>query len=266
MAKMEFTSLGSGSRGNGTVIRGGDTALLIDCGFSRSNLEYRLSRRSLTIDQIDAVLVTHEHGDHRKGVLSLARRHEIPVYASRGTLDVIRERERGVDKIEDLLFEIVPGVPFQVKDLIVYPIAVPHDVVEPTQFVCRFKATGIGVLTDCGSYTEQMIEHYAGLNGLLLETNHDSHMLETGPYPSFLKARVGGRFGHLNNRQSREFAERIMHSNLQHLVLGHISEQNNDQALIEREFSDLQSNTAISFASQDYGTEWLSVNSSSNLN
>ena len=260
---MEFTSLGSGSGGNCTVIRAGDTTVLIDCGFSRTELKNRLSRRGLDIERLDAILVTHEHGDHLKGVPVVARTHQVPVYASRGTIDAMRHRVTRFETIENLVNEIEPDRIFQVNDVEVHPIDVPHDVREPIQFVCRFNGVGVGVLTDCGSYTEQMVAHYSRLNGLLLETNHDSEMLATGPYPERLKRRVGGDFGHLNNRQSREFAQRIHHVNLQQLVLGHISQHNNLRSLIEREFDDFPSGTSVSYATQAGGTEWLSVTAGS---
>ena len=260
---MEFTSLGSGSGGNCTVIRAGDTTLLIDCGFSRTELKDRLSRRRLDIDQLDAILVTHEHGDHLKGVPIVARMHQVPVYASGGTIDAMRYRITRFETVENLVHEIEPGTAFRVKNVDVHPIDVPHDVREPTQFVCRYDDVGVGVLTDCGSYTERMVAHYSRLNGLLLETNHDSEMLATGPYPERLKRRVGGDFGHLNNRQSREFAQRIHHVNLQQLVLGHISQHNNERSLIEREFDDFPSGTSVTYATQGDGTDWLSVTSGS---
>lgn len=259
MAKMEFASLGSGSKGNGTIIRGGSTTLLIDCGFSRRDLQNRLNGRRLTIDQIDAILLTHEHGDHHRGVGAIVAKHGIPIYASRGTLDAVCDRQPILDDELDRLYAIEAGKPFRVKDITVYPIDVPHDVNEPTQYVCRYADAGVGVLTDCGSYTQNMVDHFGGLHGLLLETNHDVDMLWAGSYPPHLKARISGDRGHLSNRQSRQFADLIHHTNMQHLVLGHISEQNNELELIQREFDDLPSGTAITYASQTHGTEWLSV-------
>ena len=258
---MEFTSLGSGSSGNATVIRTDQTLLLIDCGFSNSEIERRLSHRYVDIENLDAVLVTHEHGDHMRGVDVLARKQKVPVYASRGTIEAILRRSNKPAKLLPMLHEIEANSPFRIKDITVFPIDVPHDVSEPIQYVCRCNGVGVGVLTDCGSFSEAMVSHYASLNGLLLETNHDEDMLRTGPYPEDLKRRVGGQYGHLNNRQSRDFAGRIYHTNLQHLVLGHISLQNNERSLIEREFDDFPSGTAVSFATQADGTEWLGVSS-----
>ena len=258
---MEFTSLGSGSKGNVTVVRAGSTTLLIDCGLSWSEIQNRLEARNLSYSQINAILITHEHGDHHRGVEVVARREQIPIYASSGTLHELYRRNPNVKKLGSLITEISPGVPFRINDIAVHPISVPHDVEEPAQYVCRYQDLGVGVLTDCGSLTEEMVEHFGGLDGLLLETNHDLDMLWNGPYPEQLKARVGGDYGHLSNRQSREFAERIHHVGLQHLVLGHISEQNNALERIMNEFDDLPSGTAITIATQDGGTEWLRVTS-----
>ncbi len=259
MPKMDFSSLGSGSSGNGTVIRAANTTLLIDCGFSRIEVERRLLARGLSIDKLDAVLVTHEHGDHLKGIATLARRDGVPIFASQGTIDVLRRRDHRFEAIEQLVNEVEAGSAFRVKDIAVHPIDVPHDVNEPMQFVCRFAGVAVGVLTDCGSFTDRMVQHYSGINGLLLESNHDTDMLQSGPYPPQLKRRVGGDLGHLSNRQSREFAQRIHHPNLQQLVLGHISLQNNDHSLIAQEFNEIPNSTAISYATQEWGTDWLSV-------
>lgn len=256
---MEFASLGSGSSGNGTLIKSADATVLIDCGFTGKEAEHRLALRHTDPQELDAILLTHEHGDHVQGVSVLARRNNIPVYASSGTFEALaRRNNRLVDSVE-LIHEIRGGIAFDVKSLTVYPIEVPHDVNEPTQYVCRADGIGVGVLTDCGSYTEQMVTHYSELNGLLLEANHDVEMLENGPYPWRLKDRINSAYGHLNNQQSRGFAQAIHHPNLQHLVLGHISEQNNDKALIKDLFDDYPSGTSVSFASQSEGTDWYRV-------
>lgn len=256
---MEFASLGSGSSGNGTMIKAGESTVLIDCGFSAKEAEIRLARLHTDPQELDAILVTHEHTDHIRGVSVLARRNNIPVYASPGTFEVLAGRDDPLIKSQELVYEIQSGASFNVKDLTVQAIDVPHDVNEPIQYVCRVNGIGVGVLTDCGSYTDQMVEHFSNLNGLLLETNHDVNMLENGPYPWNLKNRIKSAVGHLNNQQSRDFAQAIFHANLQHLVLGHISQKNNEKALIKDVFDDYPSGTSVSFASPSVGTGWYRV-------
>ena len=256
---MQFASLGSGSSGNATVIRGGKTTLLLDCGFSLRKLEERLNARGLTSFDLDALLVTHEHGDHSKGVGVTARNLQIPVYASSGTAESVVRRDNANPNLQQLVREIQSDRPFRIGDINVFPIDVPHDASQPTQFVFRYSNVSIGVLTDCGSITRSIVNHYSGLDGLLLETNHDLEMLREGPYPDQLKDRVGSDYGHLNNRQSREFADEVVKDNMQHLVLGHISQQNNDVEVIQEEFVDLEDVVPITYATQDSGTEWITV-------
>lgn len=256
---MQFTSLGSGSEGNATVIQGGNTTILLDCGYSFVRLEERLNDRGLSADQLDAVLVTHEHSDHCKGVGVLARKLRLPFYASRGTANSVLARDGDNPKLEALIHEIDPDRPFRIGDLSIFPISVPHDASQPTQFVFRYSNVSLGVLTDCGSITSSMVTHYSDLDALLLETNHDLEMLLEGPYPHYLKDRVAGDFGHLNNRQSRSFADEVIGSNMQHLVLGHISQQNNDVGVIKEEFTHLESEVEITYATQSGGTEWITV-------
>lgn len=259
MAGIDFASLGSGSSGNATVVRAGSTTILLDCGFSRKRLQERLNLRGLDLHHLDAILVTHEHSDHCSGVPVVARNHDVPVYTSNGTAARLLERDSNHPDLQFLLREIKPNRPFRISDLGVYPIGVPHDASEPLQFVFRYQSVSLGVLTDCGSITNEIVRHYKGLDGILLETNHDLEMLHNGPYPPHLKDRVGGNYGHLNNRQSREFADQVVAQNTQHLVLGHISQKNNTLEVIRDEFSQLQSDVPITYASQAEGTGWLSV-------
>ncbi len=218
---MRFASLGSGSRGNATLIESGQTCVLLDCGFTLKETVRRLARIGKQPDQLDAILVTHEHSDHISGVGPLARKYGIPVFMTAGTWQQDR-----VGKIEHLE-QISSHDSFVIKGLQVQPIPVPHDAREPCQFILDDGADKLGILTDLGSITPFVRQSYTNLDGLLLECNHDLEMLAQGPYPYRLQQRIRGDYGHLNNQQAAQLLTEIEIGKLQHLVISHISEQNN---------------------------------------
>ncbi len=218
---MRFASIGSGSRGNATLVEVGGTTLLLDCGFSASQATKRLARLGVEAAQLSAIVVTHEHSDHIGGVAALARRYQLPVYLTPGSARH--------PKLADL-----PGArlfnchePFAIDDIEVHPFPVPHDAMEPSQFVFSDGARRLGVLTDVGCWTPHIETRLSGCDALMLETNHDADMLAQGPYPASLKRRVGGQQGHLSNAQSAQLLARLDRSRLQHIVAVHLSEQNN---------------------------------------
>ena len=219
---MQFASLGSGSKGNATLVRTGQTCILVDCGFSMREAVTRLQRRDCDPGSISAILVTHEHGDHIRGVGPLARKYGIPVWTSRGTasgsvLGKLHEHNY-LDVHEEL----------QIGDITVHSFPVPHDAREPCQFVFQQQAgKRLGILTDTGSITAHIEEKLSACDALLLECNHDARMLADGPYPLSLKQRVASRLGHLSNDQAAELLARLDLSRLQTLVVAHLSEQNN---------------------------------------
>lgn len=223
---IRFCSLGSGSTGNATLVeaRSGTTTsrVLIDCGFSLRELESRLQRAGLGLDAIDAVFVTHEHGDHVGCAATLSRRQDIDVWMSRGTWRAIGEPDLG----ERLRFARDEQT-LQIGDLALTPYTVPHDAAEPLQLRCSDGAAHLGVLTDAGSITPHLLAHLRDCDALLLECNHDAQMLAASAYPASLKARIGGRFGHLSNDAAAAILAQCMHSGVRHLVAAHLSEQNN---------------------------------------
>jgi phosphoribosyl 1,2-cyclic phosphodiesterase len=251
---VRFASLGSGSRGNATVVESGDTRLLIDCGFSVRETERRLVRLGLEAAELDALLVTHEHSDHCSGIAALSRKYGLPVYLTRGTW--ASGRCEGVADAR----HFHSGARFAIGDISVDPVAVPHDAREPCQFVLEDRGHRLGVLTDLGSVTSAVLDHYQGCNGLLLECNHDLDMLRLGPYPPPLKRRVGGDWGHLNNLQSAELLRQIHGSQLRHLVVAHVSEQNNHRNHVEDALAPiLGSARDMIWADQQSGFSWLSL-------
>jgi phosphoribosyl 1,2-cyclic phosphodiesterase len=251
---VRFASLGSGSRGNATLVQSGATRVLVDCGFSAKETERRLSRLDVEASQLDAILVTHEHNDHCSGVAPLSRKHDIPVYLTHGTW--ASERCAGVQRVN--YFHSASA--FEIGEIRVEPIAVPHDAREPCQFVLEALGSRLGVLTDLGSITTAVLDHYQGCDGLLLECNHDLQMLNDGPYPSALKRRVASDWGHLNNHQSASLLAEIDFRRLQHLVVAHVSEQNNHiEHVSEALLSVLGDDHGLLWADQQQGLEWLSL-------
>ncbi len=222
---MRFAMLGSGSKGNGTLVDAGGVRVLVDCGFSVREVDARAARLNFDPASLAAILVTHEHGDHLGGVARLARAYKLPVYMTRGTYHGWRDKE-----VEDVRF-ITPHEPFHVGALTVRPFPVPHDAREPCQFVFEQAGKKLGVVSDLGAITQHIRYVLNDCDALLLETNHDRAMLANGAYPQQLKDRVGGGLGHLANTQSAELIRSVQRQRLQHLVLTHLSEQNNTPQL-----------------------------------
>ena len=256
---MRFASLGSGSKGNATLVDDGDgNAILIDCGVGIRQVEQRLRDLDSALDQIRAVLITHEHGDHCKGVESLLRRIDVPIYMTHGTATKGGfEALPGLQLIED--FSIIEVGRFRIQ-----PIAVPHDAREPCQFVVEKTGPGparkLGVLTDLGSFTPHVLEQYDGCDALVLECNHDEQMLQDGSYPPTLKRRVGGEWGHLSNRQAAGFLESVNTEQLQWLVVAHVSEQNNTPELARQAVQgSFNRGDRITLADQSRGFDWHAI-------
>ncbi len=227
---IRFASLGSGSKGNSLLVQSGRTRLLIDCGFAPRELARRLARLGVVPEQLDAVLVTHEHSDHVAGLAALTRRVACPVYLTRGTHRALARRQT-LDSCP--VVELACAESFAVGDLSVFPFAVPHDAAEPVQYVLTDGASRLGVLTDCGRVTRDMLAALQNCEGLVIEFNHDLTMLARGPYPAFLKARIAGPRGHLDNASAAHLLASVVHSRVQHVVGAHLSEKNNSRAIVK---------------------------------
>jgi len=240
---MRFSSIGSGSRGNGTLVTRHNTALLIDCGFSVKQTVPRLARLKQDPESISAIVVTHEHGDHINGVAVMARRYQIPVWATHGSamqfvpgelpeLNIFSSHER-----------------FEIGDLEICPFPVPHDAREPSQFVFSDGAHSLGLLTDVGSTTPHIEASLNGCDALLLESNYDAEMLSESEYPASLKARISGTRGHLSNHQAASLLRQLDCSRLQHFAAAHLSEQNNSPEIVRETLA----------AALDCGPEWVAI-------
>lgn len=249
-----FASLGSGSRGNGTVVEIGGERILVDCGFTLRQAERRLARIGLKPGDLSAVLVTHEHSDHAGGVAALAYKYALPVFGSFGTLD--SAAQGGITLMGTA---IDAHDAFRIGAVEVQPVVVPHDAREPTQFVFSCDGMRIGVISDLGCVTPFVIEQFRGLDGLLMESNYDMDMLVRGRYPERVKRRIASDLGHLSNEQAAAFLEVVGHADLQ-VVVGHVSQENNHPDLLEETFSPYRPQVSeLHIATQDHGADWLGV-------
>ncbi len=250
-----FALLGSGSRGNATLVTSGQTRLLIDCGFTLKATLEKLDRLQVDPASLTALLVTHEHGDHAAGIGPLARRYRLPVYSTAGTQLAAKWGDLPDWRL------VQPGVAFSLGGLQVHPVTVPHDAREPVQFVLSDGIKRLGILTDLGSVTPHVLHQYQACDTLILEANHDRERLEYGPYPPSLKRRVAGDFGHLSNEQAATLLSQLDTSRLQRVVASHLSEQNNLPDLATRLLSQALNGTTaqVLLADQENGLDWHTV-------
>ena len=220
---MRFTSLGSGSEGNALLVEAGTTRILIDCGFGVRDAVARLQRAGVEPEALDAIVVTHEHGDHIGGVAAFASRFGTAVWLTFGTLSVVSESFAEVPCVRSFDSHDV----FAIGDIEVRPFPVPHDAREPVQFVCSDGCWRLGVLTDLGAATAHVEASLSGCDALVLECNHDLDMLWNGDYPPALKQRIAGKFGHIDNAAAAQLLAHIDTSRLKHLIAAHLSRENN---------------------------------------
>jgi len=253
---MRFASLGSGSEGNALLVQAGSTTLMIDCGFGINETVARCTRLGVEPGQIAAIVITHEHGDHVGGAPRFARKHDIPVWLTFGTLWATESRWEGCT-----LRGFDSHDAFVVGDLEVQPFPVPHDAREPAQMTVSDGVRRLGVLTDVGETTSHIEASLAGCEALFLEANHCEDLLRNSAYPASLKARISGRYGHLSNRASGELLARIAGASLQRVVAAHLSRQNNRaelaQAALARALGAVPGDIAV--ATQDEGSTWIEL-------
>lgn len=255
---MRFASLGSGSKGNATLVEWGDTCVMVDCGFSIKQTVLRLAQLQRQPEDLSAILVTHEHSDHIKGVLPLARRFGLTVMMTAGTAKAAKIDASTAAGIDIQLIDSDRAL--AVGGMQVSPVSVPHDAREPVQFVLCGGKHRVGILTDLGSITPHVVEQYSACDGFFVEANHDRQMLDEGSYPYSLKQRVGGDWGHLNNGQTAQLLDQIDTSALQVLVVGHISQQNNSLTCVEAELAPVVAGLPRTlYACQDQGLAWQSL-------
>lgn len=224
---MRLCSIASGSSGNCIYVGSDSTHLLVDTGISKKRIEESLAELEVKGEELNGILITHEHSDHIQGLGVFCRKYEVPIYATKGTIAGICACKTLGKMPEGLFREISSDETFDVGDLTVKPFAISHDANEPTGFRIEQEEKAVAVATDLGIYDDYIVENLKGLDAVVLEANHDIHMLEVGPYPYPLKRRVLGDHGHLSNELSGRLLCKILHDKMKHVVLGHLSRENN---------------------------------------
>lgn len=254
---MRFASLGSGSQGNSLLVEAGGTRILLDCGFAVKTTTERLARLDVIPEQIDAILVTHEHGDHVSGVFRFARRHNLLVFLTYGTYLAATKNQT---RLPDCQL-IDSHSAFAIGDLEVHPFPVPHDAREPVQYTFSNGRHRLGVLTDTGAITPHIVDMLHDCDALMLECNHDVKMLSASDYPATLKKRISGRLGHLDNDAAAALLLQIDSRRLQHLVAAHLSLQNNQPQLAVAALSTALNcdKEWIGVATQENGFGWRQI-------
>lgn len=228
---MELCSIASGSSGNCVFVGTDETSVMVDAGISGKRVEAGLRTLDRSAADMDAILVTHEHSDHISGLGVLARRYEIPIYATAGTIRAVRSVSSLGKLPEGIFHEIRADESFSVGNMLVKPFSISHDAAEPVGYRLECEGKSVGIATDMGHYDEYTVRHLQKLDALLLEANHDVHMLQVGGYPYYLKQRILGDLGHLSNENAGKLLCRLLHDDLKTVLLGHLSKENNYEKL-----------------------------------
>ena len=224
---MRMCSIASGSSGNCIYAGSDNHHILIDAGISCKRVEAGLKDLELSGKDIDGILLTHEHSDHIKGLGVLARKYGFPIHATQGTAEAVKAMS-SLGKIDSSLFvEIHADQEFKIGDLSISPFHISHDAAEPVAYRISCGEKKMAVATDLGVYTDYTIDHLKGLDVLLLEANHDIHMLQVGAYPYYLQQRISGDLGHLSNETAGKLLCEVLHGGLKAVMLGHLSKENN---------------------------------------
>ncbi len=222
---LSFTLLGSGSSGNATLVSDGDTHILVDVGLSGREAVRRLGECGLAPDQVSAIVVSHEHGDHCRGVAPFVKHLNIPIFMTDGAYGRCVELGMTIDDRKRQRIE--SGSAFEVCGLLFTPFAVPHDAADPIALTIEKDGIKIAVVLDLGYITNLVVERLKGCDGIILESNHDISMLQVGPYPWALKQRVKGKLGHLSNNDVSSYLSSGFDGRARHVILAHLSEKNN---------------------------------------
>lgn len=220
-------SIASGSSGNCIYVGTDATHLLVDVGISCKRTVEGLNQLGLTGKDIDGILITHEHIDHIQGLGVMSRKFGIPIYATPGTIQGIKNTKTLGAIDEGLFHEIAADEKMILKDIVVNPMKISHDAAQPVAYRFHYGKHKMAVVTDLGTYDDYTIESLRGVEAMVLEANHDINMLQVGPYPYYLKQRILGNRGHLSNESSGKLLSALMHDGLKAVCLGHLSKENN---------------------------------------
>ena len=265
---MQLYSIASGSSGNCIYLGEEDGGILIDAGISRKRIVTGLERKGLSLDDIKAIFITHEHSDHISGLGPVLRKKPIPVYATADTVSAIWEKTNMNNISPELFHSIRPEEEIEAGEMLVRPFSISHDAVDPVCYTVEKQGKRAAVATDMGCFDDTIIRVLGQCDSVLIEANHDINMLQVGPYPYSLKMRILGNKGHLSNTSCADLIKEILHKDLKHLVLGHLSRENNFPQLAYRTVLDeLEKtetwgtlDTRLMVASRDEPTELLKIN------
>ncbi|SPD74939.1 Metallo-beta-lactamase domain protein [uncultured Desulfobacterium sp.] len=249
---MRFSVLASGSSGNACYVESADTRILIDAGLSARETERRLEQAGIKPESLTAIIITHEHQDHIKGAGVLTRRYHLPLYINQDTLE---NGKKVLGKIFRPMI-IRTGEALNINDLVIETFTKCHDAADPMGVIVSVDGIRMGIATDMGRSTRLVEDRLRGCRALILEFNHDTVMLDEGPYPIYLKQRIKGRDGHLSNDQAGDLLETVCDNGLGHLVLAHLSEINNNPDIAYQKACDVLNccglkRTNITVSSQD---------------
>lgn len=240
-----IASLNSGSNGNCYYVGNSEDAVLIDAGISCRETEKRMSRLGLSMTKVKAIFVSHEHGDHITGIPGLSKKYRLPVYITHSTF-----RAAGIPVEAGLIRQFLPDSSIHIGGLAITAFAKFHDASDPHSFVIAAGHTRVGVFTDIGNVCKKVIQYFSGCNCVFLESNYCEEMLQKGSYPWHLKKRISGGNGHLSNKQALELFMQYRTSGLSHLILSHLSKNNNSPELVESMFKKVAGTTEVIVASR----------------
>jgi phosphoribosyl 1,2-cyclic phosphodiesterase len=251
---LQITSLNSGSNGNCYYVGNDSEAVLIDAGISCRETEKRMLGLGLSMQKVKAIFISHEHADHITGLPVIAKKFSLPVFTTPPTY-----AKSGQQIPSSLLNWFKPNEPIWVGELCITAFAKKHDAADANSFVINCKGITVGVFTDIGEPCSNVIHHFKQCHAAFLESNYDEDMLENGRYPYYLKNRIRGAYGHLSNKQALEIFIRHRPSFMSHLLLAHLSKDNNDPALVQSLFEKHAGKIKITVASRHECTPLFSV-------
>ena len=249
---LHITSLNSGSNGNCYYVGNATDAVLIDVGISCREVEIRMRNLGLDIKKVKAVFVSHEHTDHIKGVGTLAHKYNLPIYITNATAKSLR-------LIKHLSVHFVSGNAIAVAGLTVTPFLKKHDAADPHSFIVSYNNITVGIFTDIGIVCDNLIHYFKQCNAAFLESNYDEEMLENGSYPQHLKNRIRGNEGHLSNKQAVDLFINHRSQNLSHLILSHLSKENNSPQIAQSLFEKHATQTKILVADRYSATDIITI-------
>ena len=249
-----FASLNSGSNGNCYYIGNKNQAILIDAGLSCREMEKRMRRLNLEVQKIKAIFISHEHGDHIKGLATFSKKYDVPVYGSKSTFSKCKDLPSRLEFIE-------ANSMIHINDIQITSFSKKHDAADPCSFLVQIHNKRIGVFTDLGVVCNNLIHHFQQCDAAFLEANYDENLLENGRYPIHLKNRIRGGLGHLSNTQALHLFETYRNEKLKYLLLSHLSADNNHPDLVKEMFQKSAGDTQILIAGRYQETELLQLES-----